>query len=597
MENTSDYKYDVFISYSRKDYVDENKNVLPHNVISQIKEAFDENNISYWIDEEGNLTGKKFAHIIAGKIRESLVFLFVCSKNSVASKWVDRELAVADEFDKHIIPFICDNSYKDDKVVMFTAALDRIEFFGNFNPIIELEKLVNAISKDKKDLEEKRKKEEEELEKKRQEEEKQKRLKEEAEKKEKTKEEITQLSTEYKLHSLQQETILQQLLEKNALIKNEKKKCPICGKEQSVKASFCDKCGFQFPALFSIDGNETFLFDEQQLKIAKSNYNAIACLEKQITQKENEIRWYCNEIQNLTFDNERLKEQLKEIGEAKEKLIELTKENEQLKKTLEIISRECEKHINTIKEKEAEAKSFQKKHSKLAESESYYKEMANLLEAQKQDLEQKIASLEKELSERKKLCEQSEQKLNQLQKRVQELEGKSSASESQVLYDIILSSTNSSYNIAVVKLIKDLTNLGLKESKDLVDRCPSKILSNINKKKALEIRGLFKAVDAKVVLRQSAAEDADDSHSAQKEQKKITSNKEAQELILQCRIDPYKSVFANDQIIQTIDVVQLKKELEDYGVYMSIYEIKNCKTIEKLKKAILKKSGISTTQQ
>ena len=40
MENTSDYKYDVFISYSRKDYVDENKNVLPHNVISQIKEPF-----------------------------------------------------------------------------------------------------------------------------------------------------------------------------------------------------------------------------------------------------------------------------------------------------------------------------------------------------------------------------------------------------------------------------------------------------------------------------------------------------------------------------------------------------------------------------
>ncbi len=31
-----EYKYDVFISYSRKDYVDEQKNVIPDNVISKI---------------------------------------------------------------------------------------------------------------------------------------------------------------------------------------------------------------------------------------------------------------------------------------------------------------------------------------------------------------------------------------------------------------------------------------------------------------------------------------------------------------------------------------------------------------------------------
>ena len=31
------YKYDVFISYSRRDYVDENYNVIPGNAIAEIQ--------------------------------------------------------------------------------------------------------------------------------------------------------------------------------------------------------------------------------------------------------------------------------------------------------------------------------------------------------------------------------------------------------------------------------------------------------------------------------------------------------------------------------------------------------------------------------
>ena len=36
------YKYDVFISYSRRDYVDENYNVIPGNAIAEIQNVFDE---------------------------------------------------------------------------------------------------------------------------------------------------------------------------------------------------------------------------------------------------------------------------------------------------------------------------------------------------------------------------------------------------------------------------------------------------------------------------------------------------------------------------------------------------------------------------
>lgn len=55
MEQT---KHDVFISYSRKDYVDEHKNVIPNNNdISKIKTALTEAGITYWFDEEGIYSG------------------------------------------------------------------------------------------------------------------------------------------------------------------------------------------------------------------------------------------------------------------------------------------------------------------------------------------------------------------------------------------------------------------------------------------------------------------------------------------------------------------------------------------------------------
>ena len=150
---TTNYKYDVFISYSRKDYMDSNKSLIPNNIISTIKATFEDNNITYWMDEKGNMTGMEYGPIIAEKIKESEVFLFICSENSVNSKWVNRELCVADENDKRIIPFICDDkSYKDNRVTMFTSSLDRIEYY--LNPPKGLEKLIESIQIHKKVKEE-----------------------------------------------------------------------------------------------------------------------------------------------------------------------------------------------------------------------------------------------------------------------------------------------------------------------------------------------------------------------------------------------------------------------------------------------------------
>ena len=54
-------RYDVFISYSHEDYVDENKNVIPDNEVSKIKEALTKAGITYWMEEKGIVPGEDFA--------------------------------------------------------------------------------------------------------------------------------------------------------------------------------------------------------------------------------------------------------------------------------------------------------------------------------------------------------------------------------------------------------------------------------------------------------------------------------------------------------------------------------------------------------
>lgn len=119
--------YDVFISYSRKDYVDDAGNVLPNNMLSKIKEAFKVNGISYWFDEEGIYSGDEFASVLTNAIRNSRIFLFVSSVNSNQSKWTSNEISTALEFKKPIIPFRVDNSPYNDSVMMKIISFDYIE--------------------------------------------------------------------------------------------------------------------------------------------------------------------------------------------------------------------------------------------------------------------------------------------------------------------------------------------------------------------------------------------------------------------------------------------------------------------------------------
>lgn len=45
--------HSVFISYARKDYVDDYNRIIPNNIVSRVQNALRDAGISYWIDEEG----------------------------------------------------------------------------------------------------------------------------------------------------------------------------------------------------------------------------------------------------------------------------------------------------------------------------------------------------------------------------------------------------------------------------------------------------------------------------------------------------------------------------------------------------------------
>ena len=131
-------KYDVFISYSRKDYVDEDRNVISGNIVSQIKDFLQANGYSYWFDEDGIYSGDAFPMVIAEAIQDSEIFLFVSSENSNVSKWTAKELAVAEHLGKKTTPFRVDNSKYDKSTLMYLASLDYIEYFKNHNKAFEL---------------------------------------------------------------------------------------------------------------------------------------------------------------------------------------------------------------------------------------------------------------------------------------------------------------------------------------------------------------------------------------------------------------------------------------------------------------------------
>lgn len=386
------YKYDVFISYSRRDYVDESYNVIPGNAIAEIQNVFDENGITYWFDKDGIYSGQEFIEIITGAIAESKMLIFISSKHSNESIWTAGEIFEALDGEKAIIPVKIDNCQYNKKFKLLIRPLDYIDY--QENPQNALKDLLRAINKVKEDIAQKQR-----------EEEKLRQEKEAEAKKEKIKEEISILAKDCQRLTLQQIDVVNQIFEKQTYIGNTTKICPICDKEVSISSNFCSRCGWTFPILYYIDGNDTYQLDEKQLSVARTNWRSINMVSELQTIKSNlEIenqrlqRSLLQATEDCNSMNENLKKNESAIQKAKIEIKQmqiLNKESDSRIKELEFSiiesTRENEKIKNDLRDKEKrllcsieENKQLQKRLSdEQTKARKVQKEYENLLAEQK----------------------------------------------------------------------------------------------------------------------------------------------------------------------------------------------------------------------
>lgn len=79
-------------------------------------------------------------------------------------------------------------------------------------------------------------------------------------------------------------------------------------------------------------------------------------------------------------------------------------------------------------------------------------------------------------------------------------DGGGAAAAEQTSFDVILKSGGAS-KLNVVKIVKELTGLGLKEAKDLVDGAPKPVKEGISKAEAEELANKLKDAGAEVEIK------------------------------------------------------------------------------------------------
>ena len=355
MEQT---KYDVFISYSRKDYV-KNDEIIPNNPISAITELFDNNGISYWIDKKGIYSGYPFAEVIADAIANSKMLVFISSIHSNESQYTPGEILEALDRKMLVIPVLVDECPYNKRFRIAIRPFDYINISAQ--PNTALPELLRTVREEKRRIE---------------------KIEADAIKEQQVsavKVEIKEKVKNY--HSLtgQQDYILKELYAKNKFIGNVIKKCPVCEKNVEIQAPFCGQCGWQFPTLFSLDGSESSICDEQQLAIARTNWRGL------------------NRVVELQNENRRLEDLRKELEDArKECETKMCYQEESLRD----LSDKCNRQNELINKKDSELVSLQED----------VKSLSTQLHLCKHQLVQKEDDFQKEIDAYKLL----EDKYNQL---------------------------------------------------------------------------------------------------------------------------------------------------------------------------------------
>ena len=91
---------EIFASYSREDQAQ----VFP--IVDKLRER----GLNIWIDQEGIHGAKLWSQEIVNAIENSKVFILFASAKAFLSKYVTKELALASESDKHILPIFIEEA-------------------------------------------------------------------------------------------------------------------------------------------------------------------------------------------------------------------------------------------------------------------------------------------------------------------------------------------------------------------------------------------------------------------------------------------------------------------------------------------------------
>lgn len=112
----------LFISYSH----------MNEGLINQLASYLEQEEIPPWVDNQLKL-GDSWDNIIVKRIKECSVFLLCMSSESDKSEYVHKELKLAQEFKKTIIPILLDEIlFNEVKDINFIRFLDTIHTRSNF---------------------------------------------------------------------------------------------------------------------------------------------------------------------------------------------------------------------------------------------------------------------------------------------------------------------------------------------------------------------------------------------------------------------------------------------------------------------------------
>lgn len=123
----------LFFSYSRKD----------SEKVDALCVILDQMDIPYWIDRDGVFSGSNFKELIVKAISTTDIVLFLSSENSNRSANVAKEISIADQYDKIIIPVRLDSSPMHPKIAYDLAGIDFLDLFTFDEKSVT--KLKNAI--------------------------------------------------------------------------------------------------------------------------------------------------------------------------------------------------------------------------------------------------------------------------------------------------------------------------------------------------------------------------------------------------------------------------------------------------------------------